>query len=136
MIDAPFEFLSVSYLVTEGLILFLYGILQDYGLLDTMQIENAADSVEIPEEKHEEAVKYFTQSQIECIFSNWKLLDNLSEREKEVLRFILANEKRQVIAQELFVTESTIKKHTSNIFRKLELTNRAELFCKAKEFSD
>ena len=31
MIGAGFEFLSISYIVSEGLILFLYGILQDYG---------------------------------------------------------------------------------------------------------
>ncbi len=140
MIHTSFEFLSVSYIITEGLILFLYGILQDYGLLDTMQIKNATDNVEIIEEKyeekHNEVIRFFTQTQIECIFCKWELLATLSEREKEVLKFILANEKRQIIAQELFVTESTIKKHTANIFRKLEITNRAQLFAKAKEFSE
>ncbi len=136
MIDTSFEFLAVSYIITEGLILFLYGLLQDYGLLDNVQAEQSFTDIKIPEETHEDVIRFFTQSQIDCIFSNWQLLDTLSEREKEVLRFILANEKRQVIAQELFVTESTIKKHTSNIFRKLEITNRAELFAKAKEFTD
>lgn len=136
MIDTSFEFLAVSYIITEGLILFLYGLLQDYGLLDNVQTEQSFTDIKIPEETHEDVIRFFTQTQIDCIFSNWQLLDTLSEREKEVLRFILANEKRQVIAQELFVTESTIKKHTSNIFRKLEITNRAELFAKAKEFTD
>ncbi len=135
MIHTSFEFLSVSYIVTEGLILFLYGVLQDYGLLDTVQFENTT-VVENVEEKHEESIRFFTQTQIECIFKNWQLLETLSEREKEVLKYILANEKRQIIAQELFVTESTIKKHTANIFRKLESTSRAELFTKAKEFSE
>lgn len=140
MIHTTFEFLSVSYIVTEGLILFLYGILQDYGLLDTAQIENTTADIEAAEEKleasHEEVIRYFSQTQIECIFEKWQLIETLSEREKEVLRFILANEKRQIIAHELFVTESTIKKHTANIFRKLESTSRAELFTKAKEFSE
>ncbi|MBR5234561.1 MAG: hypothetical protein IKW03_10150 [Clostridia bacterium] len=136
MIKTPFEFLSVSYIVTEGLILFLYGILQDYGLLDTVYIENTKIDIETVEEKHEEVIRFFTQPQIESIFEKWQLIETLSEREKEVLRFILANEKRQVIAQELFVTESTIKKHTANIFRKLEITNRSELFAKAKHFTE
>ena len=134
MIHTSFEFLSVSYIVTEGLILFLYGILQDYGLLDTVQIENTTVDVEVIEEKHNDVIRFFTQPQIEHIFEKWQLLETLSEREKEVLKFILANEKRQIIAQELYVTESTIKKHTANIFRKLEITNRAELFSKAKDF--
>lgn len=133
MIHTSFEFLSVSYIVTEGLILFLYGVLQDYGLLDTVQFENTT-VVENVEEKHEESIRFFTQTQIECIFKNWQLLETLSEREKEVLKYILANEKRQIIAQELFVTESTIKKHTANIFRKLEITNRTELFKKAQNY--
>lgn len=136
MIKTPFEFLSVSYIVTEGLILFLYGILQDYGLLDTVQIENTKTDIETVEEKHEEVIRFFTQTQIESIFEKWQLIETLSEREKEVLRFILANEKRQIIAQELFVTESTIKKHTASIYRKLEITNRAELFAKARHFSE
>ncbi len=134
MIHTSFEFLSVSYIVTEGLILFLYGVLQDYGLLDTVQLENTTVVVETVEEKHEESIRFFTQTQIECILKNWKLLETLSEREKEVLKYILANEKRQIIAQELFVTESTIKKHTANIFRKLEITNRTELFKKAQNY--
>ena len=136
MIKTPFEFLSVSYIVTEGLILFLYGILQDYGLLDTVHIENTKIDIETVEEKHEDVIRFFTSTQIACIFSNWQMLNTLSEREKEVLRFILANEKRQVIAQKLFVTESTIKKHTASIYRKLEITNRAELFAKARHFSE
>lgn len=136
IIKTPFEFLSVSYIVTEGLILFLYGILQDYGLLDTAHIENTRIDIEAVEEKHEDVIRFFTSTQIACIFSNWQMLNTLSEREKEVLRFILANEKRQVIAQKLFVTESTIKKHTASIYRKLEITNRAELFAKARHFSE
>ncbi len=137
MIGAGFEFLSISYIFSEGLILFLYGILQDYGLADTQRISDSA--VESLSETSEnitasETVKSFSKEQIENIFNNWKTLDTLSQREKEVLGFILENKKRKDIAETLFVTESTIKKHTSAIFRKLEITNRAELFEKAKEY--
>lgn len=137
MIGAGFEFLSISYIFSEGLILFLYGILQDYGLADTQRISDSA--VESLSESNEtitasETVKSFSKEQIENIFNNWKTLDTLSQREKEVLGFILENQKRKDIAETLFVTESTIKKHTSAIFRKLEITNRAELFEKAKEY--
>ena len=45
----------------------------------------------------------------------------------------MQNKKRKDIADELFVTESTIKKHTSSIFKKLNINNRSELFEKAKE---
>ena len=134
MIGAGFEFLSISYIVSEGLILFLYGILQDYGLADTQRISDSAVEA-VPENiTATETIKSFSEKQIENIFNNWKILDTLSQREKEVLGFILENKKRKDIAETLFVTESTIKKHTSAIFRKLEITNRTELFEKAKEF--
>ncbi len=138
MIHSSFEFLSISYIVTEGLILFLYGILQDYGLADTQKIsdssivisQNASENVVLSE-----TVKSFTCEQIDSILNNWKAVETLSQREKEVLRFLLENKKRKVIADALFVTESTIKKHTAAIYRKLETTNRTELFEKAKEYS-
>ena len=133
MIGAGFEFLSISYIVSEGLILFLYGILQDYGLADTQRISDSAVEA-VPENiTATETIKSFNEKQIENIFNNWKTLDTLSQREKEVLGFILENKKRKDIAETLFVTESTIKKHTSAIFKKLEITNRTELFEKAKE---
>lgn len=132
MIHSSFEFLSISYIVTEGMILFLYSILQDYGLTDVPQ-----EIVTVTEEQHSqtvETIKAFTGEQIESIMKNWGAVDTLSQREKEVLRFLLENKKRKVIADTLFVTESTIKKHTAAIYRKLETANRAELFEKAKEY--
>ncbi len=136
MIGAGFEFLSISYIFSEGLILFLYGILQDYGLADTQRI---SDSAVTPTETSDNfntsaTIKSFSKEQIENIFSEWEVLDTLSQREKEVLSFLLENKKRKDIAETLFVTESTIKKHTSAIFKKLEITSRAELFEKAKEY--
>ena len=132
MIHSSFEFLSISYIVTEGMILFLYSILQDYGITDTPK-----EAVAVTEQHAEtvEAIKSFTGEQIESIMKNWNAVNTLSQREKEVLRFLLENKKRKVIAETLFVTESTIKKHTAAIYRKLETANRAELFEKAKEYS-
>jgi len=131
MIHSSFEFLSISYIVTEGMILFLYSILQDYGITDTPK-----EAVTVTEQHAEtvEAIKSFTGEQIESIMKNWNAVNTLSQREKEVLRFLLENKKRKVIAETLFVTESTIKKHTASIYRKLETANRTELFEKAKEY--
>ena len=131
MIHSSFEFLSISYIVTEGMILLLYSILQDYGITDTPK-----EAIAVTEQHAEtvEAIKSFTGEQIESIMKNWNAVNTLSQREKEVLRFLLENKKRKVIAETLFVTESTIKKHTAAIYRKLETANRAELFEKAKEY--
>ncbi len=137
-IKAGFEFMCISYIITEGLILFLYGILQDYGLADTQGI--SSESVVIQTETAQTVsdeqianIRYFEQNQIDVIFANWDDIHSLSQREKEVLRLIMQNKKRKDIADELFVTESTIKKHTSSIFKKLNINNRSELFERAKE---
>ena len=130
MIHSNFEFLSISYILTEGMILFLYSILQDYGLKDTPQNVDAITEQHI---ETVEIIKAFSDEQIDSIMKNWSAVDTLSQREKEVLRFLLENKKRKVIAETLFVTESTIKKHTAAIYRKLETANRTELFEKAKK---
>ncbi len=138
-IKAGFEFMSISYIITEGLILFLYGILQDYGLADTQGIsaESVATKTETAQTVSNEQIaniKYFEQNQIDVIFENWDEIRSLSQREKEVLKLIMQNKKRKDIADELFVTESTIKKHTSSIFKKLDINNRSELFENAKDY--
>ena len=138
-VKAGFEFMSISYIITEGLILFLYGILQDYGLADTQGIsaESVATKTETAQTVSNEQIaniKYFEQNQIDVIFENWDEIRSLSQREKEVLKLIMQNKKRKDIADELFVTESTIKKHTSSIFKKLNINNRSELFENAKDY--
>ncbi len=136
-IKAEFEFMSISYIITEGLILFLYGILQDYGLADTQGISSECvviqtETAQTVSNEQIANIRYFEQNQIDVIFENWDDVHFLSQREKEVLRLIMQNKKRKDIADELFVTESTIKKHTSSIFKKLNINNRSELFEYAK----
>lgn len=138
---SKFEFLSITYLMTEGLLLLLYGILQDYE--DARPAVEPADlayaDADLPD--HVEAdiqitenQQAFSEEQIRDIFAAWTAVSTLTQREAEVLKFIFEKRKRKDIAQVLFVTESTIKKHTSNIYRKLEVANRTELFEKAAAY--
>ena len=138
-----FEFLSISYLMTEGLILLLYGILQDYEdahpasnpselvYADVDAVEGATQDEMLPGVDNQ---KPFSDVQIAGVFANWMQTSCLTQREAEVLRFIFQKRKRKDIALVLFVTESTIKKHTANIYKKLEVSNRTELFEKAATY--
>ena len=54
-------------------------------------------------------------------------MHQLSRREVEVLGLIARGFHNQDIAEELFIAESTVKKHVSNIYTKLELKTRAEV---------
>ena len=53
-------------------------------------------------------------------------LDKLTKREQDVLREISKGLNNKEIADNLFITESTVKKHVSNIFVKLNIKNRQE----------
>ena len=55
------------------------------------------------------------------------LTTNINEREREVLHLIAQGARNKEIAAQLFITVSTVEKHISSLFHKLEATNRAEL---------
>lgn len=51
---------------------------------------------------------------------------NLTEREDEILRLIGQGARDREIADQLFISESTVKKHVQNVLRKLHARNRVE----------
>ena len=136
-----FEFLTVSYVISELFILLVYGILQEYGI----RSENGSIIIANTSKKAEEylsgaiqsdddSTALFSEKDIDCILSCEKIVSRITEREKEVLIKLLANKQRKEIADELFVTESTIKKHTSSIYAKFNVANRFELYAKLKKY--
>jgi DNA-binding CsgD family transcriptional regulator len=57
----------------------------------------------------------------------------LSERELEVLRLLASGRTNSEVAKDLFVSIGTVKSHTGNIYRKLQVKNRAEALARARE---
>ena len=55
-----------------------------------------------------------------------KELDDLSEREREVFRLISRGLSNGEIAQELYITETTVKTHVTHILQKLNLRDRVQ----------
>lgn len=55
-----------------------------------------------------------------------KLLDELTEREKDVLKHLGLGQSNKEIADDLFITEGTVKNHVSNIISKLEVRDRTQ----------
>lgn len=53
-------------------------------------------------------------------------LDELSHREREVLRHIVRGLQNKEIARTLVIAESTVETHLGNIYRKLNVGNRTE----------
>lgn len=64
-----------------------------------------------------------------------KMIDNLgiSKREYEVLKLLGTGMSNQEIANTLFVSQNTIKTHTSRLFEKLAVKNRTQAILKSKE---
>src|ERR1700753_732609 len=59
----------------------------------------------------------------------------ISKREAEILLLMHEGLSNQQIADKLFVSENTVKKHISNIFLKLQVERRTEAVKKALELS-
>ena len=62
-----------------------------------------------------------------------KQLSTLSEREKDVLFLLITGLTNKAIADKLYVSADTIKTHTLNIYRKMEVSNRSSAILKAIE---
>ena len=120
IMHSQFEFLSVVYVITEVLLLLLYSVVREYtNVVEKLSVKG-------------QTVDYFTEEESENILSVWESTDALSKREIDVFKLLLEGKRRKDIAEELFVTESTIKKHSSNIYKKLGVENRKELLSKIK----
>ncbi len=60
------------------------------------------------------------------------LLEPLSQRELEVLRYLTSSLSVPEIAQQLFVAESTVRSHIKSIYRKLDVHRRVEAIERAQ----
>ena len=61
------------------------------------------------------------------------LIEPLTPREMEVLQLLVAGASNAQIAQELFITVNTVKRHITHILGKLEVENRTQAAMRARE---
>lgn len=120
ILKSRFEFLSVSYVISEILLIMFYSIVKKF-----IDAQNTS-----PEPI--KTVEYFDSRDSQAAADEFAQTELLSKREREVMKLLLEGKKRKEIAEELFVTESTIKKHSASIYKKLEVENRKELLEKVK----
>lgn len=122
LVHIDFEFLSISYIVSELLLLCLYSMLQDLEK-EKENLNVISDSCSLVNKSSD-----FIKSA-----EYWSETAKLSNREKEIFLALLDNKKRKDIAEDLHISENTVKTHTSNIFSKLEVSNRSELIEKVMQ---
>jgi LuxR family maltose regulon positive regulatory protein len=63
------------------------------------------------------------------------LIEPLSGRELEILRLVADGKSNQQIADAVFITSGTVKKHLNNIFGKLSVQSRTQCVARARELN-
>ena len=124
LIYVDFEFLSVSYIATEVLLLLVYGLLKDYGI-----VENSGGMSELPFPAAENAAQAGDlPSDMEKIFEDFAVkLATLSGAEKRIFNYYLEGYEIADIPELAFVSIHTVKKHNRSIYQKLGISSRDEL---------
>lgn len=121
-IPLNFEFLTVSYLISELMFFFVYWLLQDYMLLKDVPKPVEVKSRIIFVDSKEKAIK------LEKIISRLPDGISLSARQMDILEGILDGKSRKEIASDLCLSENTVKMHTSSLFKILNVSSREEIF--------
>ncbi len=80
----------------------------------------------------------FSQQYINHLRQNSKPVNNnvpaiLTRREQQIITFLSMGASNQQIAEQLFVSENTVKTHLHNIFKKIDVKNRVQALIWAKE---
>ncbi len=73
-----------------------------------------------------EQVRLTTQGKLQ------PLVEPLTERELEILNLIAAGLSNKAIAETLFITVGTVKRHSMNIYGKLGVNSRTQAVVKAR----
>jgi DNA-binding CsgD family transcriptional regulator len=74
------------------------------------------------------------RSEEDLLPASKKALKLLTEREKEVLLLLVTGLPNKSLAKKLFVSSTTIKTHTLNIYKKMDVVNRTSAILKAMEW--
>ena len=119
-----FEFLSVSYIFSEIILLGLYWMMQDYVRVDLVP----QPAQKAPHPAPIDIATMPVAEKIQKILSFLKDGELLTTREREILEKVLENKKRKEIADELCLSENTIKTYTRTLYGKLGISSRDELY--------
>ena len=86
-----------------------------------MGILNYFNYIALAEDEHERLLEIYPE------------LENLSKRELEVFAQLLTDKTQAQIAEELYITHSSVHFHCKNIYKKLGISSRKQLLIKYKD---
>lgn len=117
-----FEFLSISYIISEFLLLLVYWMMQDYVHMSDLSSASAERAPVIVVDSMARAEK------LEAILASLPAEVSLSARQIEILEKILEYKSRKEIALELHLSENTVKTHTGMLYKALGVSGREEIY--------
>lgn len=117
-----FEFLSVSYVLSGGMLFFLYWLMQDYVHKNNLPSPIEEKTRVIVLDSIPKAEK------IEKILAILPKDKKLTTRQMEMLDGILDGKSQKEIANDLNISENTVKWHIGLLYSTLNVSGRDELF--------
>ena len=125
-VDVDFEFLSLSYIVTEVSLLLIYGMLCDYGII---RPETGLVNVQTLTQLNTRPVASgeLPAGRGEMFDSVAEKARTLSSAEHRILNYYIHGHEIAEIPELAFISIHTVKKHNRSIYQKLEIASRDEL---------
>ena len=125
-LDEEFEFLCVSYIVTEIMLLLIYNMLCDYGII---RPELGVLSVQMLTQLNTRQVDPGAlPSGMEDMFRGFaEKVQALSAAERRILNYYVDGHDIAEIPDLAYISIHTVKKHNRSIYQKLDIASRDEL---------
>ena len=125
-INEEFEFLSVSYMVTAVLLLLIYNLLYEYGII---RPETGVLSVQMLTQLNTRQINPGALPPgMEEMFRGFaEKAKALTSAERRILNYYIDGHDIAEVPELAFISIHTVKKHNRSIYQKLEIASRDEL---------
>ena len=74
------------------------------------------------------------EAEYKRLLAQYPELERLSKREMDVFARLLTDKTQVQIAEELYISHSSVHFHCKNIYRKLQISSRKQLLIRYKDF--
>lgn len=95
--------------------------LHDFDLLKSLSLDELREIVRRENESYWDRIAHLIPGEIRTV------LDQLCEREREIVSYVVHGFANREIAERLCISERTVSTHLVNIYEKLDVHSRAEL---------
>ncbi len=127
-VDIEFEFLAVSYIITELFLIGLYSLLQE----TERRIEQARSEAQLQNAVQQAPTNEKIEYSKDVIDAFEKGIDELTYTEKIIYELYVQGKSTKEVLAEMNIKENTLKYHNKNIYGKLGIKSRKELLQIAK----